>query len=49
MFDSGNLIIINFISGVEGAEMFNFYFSLVSAMGLFSFVPIAILKLIQRA
>ena len=49
MIDGNSLIIINFISGVEGADMFNFFFSLVSAGGLLGFIPICILKLIQRA
>jgi hypothetical protein len=49
MIDAGSLIIIEFISGVEGADTFNFFFSLVTAGGLMAFVPIAIAKLIQRA
>lgn len=47
MFDNGSLIIINFISGVEGAEIFNFFYSLVTAGGLIAFVPVAIMKLIS--
>ncbi len=49
MIDGNSLIIIQFISGVEGADLFNFFFSLVSAGGLLAFIPIAIIKLIQRA
>ena len=49
MIDGESLIIIEFISGVQGADMFNFFFSLVSAGGLMVFIPIAIMKLIQRA
>ncbi|MEH0020845.1 MAG: hypothetical protein V6Z89_14410 [Desulfobacter sp.] len=49
MIDGNALIIIEFISGVEGADMFNFFFSLISAGGLLAFVPVAIIKLIQRA
>lgn len=49
MFDGTNLIIIPFIAGVEGADMFNFFFSLITAGGLLSFVPLAIMRLIQRA
>lgn len=49
MIDGESLIIIEFISGIEGADMFNFFFSLISAGGFMVFVPIAIMKLIQRA
>ena len=49
MIDGNSLIIIEFISGVEGADIFNFFFSLVSAGGLLAFVPVCIMKLIQRA
>jgi hypothetical protein len=49
MFSGSSLIVIDFISGVEGAEMFNFFFSLVTAGGLLGFIPLAIFKLIQRA
>ena len=49
MIDGSSLYIIEFISGVEGADMFNFFFSLVSAGGLLAFIPVAIMKLIQRA
>ena len=47
MFDGTSLIIIPFISGVEGADIFNFFYSLVTAGGLVSFVPIAIMRLIS--
>lgn len=49
MIDGNALIIIEFISGVDGADMFNFFFSLVCAGGLLAFIPVCILKLIQRA
>lgn len=49
MFSGNSLIIIPFITGVEGADMFNFFFSLISAGGLLAFVPVCIIKLIQRA
>jgi len=49
MIDGNSLIVIPFISGIEGADLFNFFFSLVSAGGLLAFIPIAIIKLIQRA
>ena len=49
MIDGSSLYVISFISGVEGADMFNFFFSLVSAGGLLAFVPVCIIKLIQRA
>lgn len=45
---TGSLIIIEFLSGVEGAEMFNLFFSLVCAGGFLSFVPIAICNLLKR-
>lgn len=47
MFDGNSLIIIEFISGVEGADIFNFFYSLVTAGGLIAFVPVAIIKLIN--
>ena len=49
MINAGNLYIIEFISGVEGAEMFNFFFSLICAGGFLAFVPVAIANLIKRA
>lgn len=49
MIDGNSLYVIQFISGVEGADIFNFFFSLVMAGGLLSFIPAAIAKLIQRA
>jgi hypothetical protein len=49
MIDGTSLYVIQFISGVEGAELFNFFFSLVSAAGLLVFIPACCLKLIQRA
>lgn len=49
VIDGNSLIIIEFISGVPGADMFNFFFSLVSGGCLMAFVPIACMKLIQRA
>lgn len=49
MIDGNSLIVIEFLSGVTGAETFNFFFSLVSACGLLVFVPACILKLVQRA
>lgn len=49
MFDGTSLIIIPFLTGVEGADMFNFFLSLVTAGGLMSFIPVCCIKLIQRA
>ena len=49
MFSGSGLYVIEFITGVEGAEMFNFFFSLVSAGGLLAFIPVCCMKLIQRA
>jgi len=49
MIDGNLLYVIDFISGVEGADMFNFFFSLVTAGGLLAFIPVCAMKLIQRA
>lgn len=45
---SGAFFVIDFITGVEGAEMFNFFFSLISAFGLMACVPVACLRLIKE-
>lgn len=49
MFDGTSLIVLPFLSGVEGADVFNFFFSLVMAGGVMSFVPVAIMNLIKRS
>jgi hypothetical protein len=49
MFSGSSIIVIEFISGIEGADMFNFFFSLITAVGLLGLIPLAIFKLIQRA
>lgn len=49
MISGSSVLIIPFITGVEGADMFNFFFSLVGGIGFIGFVPLALMKLIQRA
>jgi hypothetical protein len=39
MFTNGTLYIIPFISGVEGADVFNFFFSLVTGRGVIVVYP----------
>ena len=48
MITGGQLYIIEFISGVPGAETFNFFFSLICAGGLLAFVPVAIASLLKK-
>ncbi len=45
---NGELHIIEFLAGVPGADMFNFFFSLVCAGALLAFVPVAIAALLKR-
>lgn len=49
MINGGALYVIPFLTGVEGADLFNFFFSLVTASGLLVFIPACCMKLIQRA
>lgn len=49
MFDEGSLIIIPLLSGIEGSDTFNLFFSLVFAGGFISFVPVAIMSFLKRS
>jgi len=48
MISGTSLIVLDFISGVEGADMFNFFFSLITGIAILGIIPVAIIKLFQR-